>query len=124
MQFAEDDLAAGLKMVEDPATTPRHVCLFAQQAAEKAIKAAMVFLGLDVLKTHDLDRLRTLLPKNWRVRRQWTDLSRLTEWAAESRYPGEWADPTPSDARQALDQAGAVLDAIKADIAEPPKTSS
>ena len=32
--------------------------------------------------THDLDRLRNLLPENWYVRRQYPDLSELTEGCA------------------------------------------
>ena len=37
--------------------------------------------------THDLDRLRDLLPEGWRVKTEFPDLAELTIWAVEARYP-------------------------------------
>jgi HEPN domain-containing protein len=38
------------------------VCWFAQQAAEKALEAALVLEGIKFPLRHDLDALRNLLP--------------------------------------------------------------
>jgi predicted nucleotidyltransferase len=37
-------------------------------------------------KNHDLDRLRDLLPKGWKVKEEFPDLGALTIWSVESRY--------------------------------------
>lgn len=44
---------------------PRHVCWLAQQAAEKALKAALVLEDIAFPFTHDLDALRNRLPGSW-----------------------------------------------------------
>ena len=49
-------------MLESASIVPRHVCWLAQQAAEKAIKAVLVFLQIDFPRSHDLDALRNLAP--------------------------------------------------------------
>ena len=40
---------------------PRHACWLSQQAAEKALKAALVLERVEFPFTHDLDALRNLL---------------------------------------------------------------
>jgi HEPN domain-containing protein len=93
---------------------PRHICWLAQQAAEKAIKAMLVFLALDFPRRHDLDALRNLIPDDWQVKTEHPDLATLTEWAVEARYPGDWPDATEADARAAVEQARAVWESIQA----------
>jgi hypothetical protein len=39
-------------------------------------------------------------------------LGDLSEWATEARYPGDWPEPTQSDASNAARQAGAVWETI------------
>jgi HEPN domain-containing protein len=103
-------------LLKDGTGMPRHVCWLAQQAAEKAIKAGLVFLQRDFPKSHDLDALRNLLPDDWRIKTVSSDLADLTEWAVEARYPGQWPEASSPDAESALRQAAAVLDAIEADL--------
>ena len=91
-------------------------CFLAQQAAEKAIKAILVFLALDFPRRHDLDALRNLVPNDWQVKTEHADLATLTEWAVEARYPGDWPDATEADARAAVEQARAVWESIQADF--------
>ena len=66
--------------------------------------------------THDLDRLRDLLPEGWRVKTEFPDLAELTIWAVEARYPGDLLDVVEGDARHALQTAEAVYQAIEQDI--------
>ena len=96
---------------------PRHVCFLAQQAAEKAIKAGLVFLQINFPKTHVLDAIRNMLPGDWATRRECPDLADLTEWAVESRYPDNWPEATPADAADAVAKAKLVLEAIERDLA-------
>jgi hypothetical protein len=44
------------------------------------------------------------------------DLSELTEWTVEARYPGEWPDAVESDAELAISEARSVLQTISADL--------
>lgn len=44
---------------------PRNACYFAQQAVEKAIEAVLASDQVEFPYTHDLDRLRQLVPDDW-----------------------------------------------------------
>jgi len=109
-------LDAAEVLVEQRNVVPRHICWLAQQAAEKAIKAVLVFLQIDFPRRHDLDALRNLLPSDWKVKEEQPDLADLTEWAVEARYPGDWPDATEADARSAVQQAQAVWESVCADL--------
>lgn len=61
---------------------------------------------------HDLDALRRLIPEDWNIKKFKSDLAELTEWAVESRYPGDWPDIHPSDARSTLELAECVWSLI------------
>ena len=45
--YAQENLGAAEAMLGRASIVPRHVCWLAQQAAEKAIKAVLVFLQID-----------------------------------------------------------------------------
>jgi HEPN domain-containing protein len=68
------------------------VCFHCQQCAEKYLKALLEELGIAVAKTHDLDKLVTVLRPHHRglgsLRR---GLRFLTEFAVDTRYPGNSA---------------------------------
>lgn len=91
---------------------PREACWLAQQAAEKALKAALVYMQKPFPRTHDLVVLRNLLPPDWVPDVRGIDLAALTLWAIEARYPGDWPDATDDDSDQAVANAAAVLDAV------------
>jgi HEPN domain-containing protein len=110
--YARQDLRAAEAIIKQQTGAPRHACWLAQQAAEKAIKAALVYHGTDFPKSHDLDALRHMLPDDWRRKPDWPDLASLTEWAVEARYPGDWPDATPAEAADAVAQATAVLQLV------------
>jgi HEPN domain-containing protein len=96
------------------------VCQSAEQrtqAAEKVLKAVLVFLQIDFPRYHDLDALRNLIPVSWPLKEEHADLSELTEWAVEARYPGDWPDATEEDARSAVQQARAVWQSVCRDLA-------
>ena len=44
------------------------------------------------------------------------DLSALTEWTIEARYPGEWSEPTCADAVKAESTARSVYELVEADF--------
>ena len=95
---------------------PRYACWFCQQAAEKALKAALVLEVVDFPRSHDLRRLRALFPEGWPEGAAPAVLDRLTEWGAEARYPGDWPEPTPADATRAASEARAVYDDVASEF--------
>lgn len=112
LRFAHEDLEVARQLLRDDRVAIRHVCWLSQQAAEKA-------LTLDEVRfpfTHDLDALRNLLSPDWAVRTVHADLAELTEWGVESRYPGDWPEPTGTDAAQAAAEAGLICDSIESEF--------
>lgn len=99
-----------------PDGVPRECCWLAQQAAEKALKAALVFLNVDFPRTHNLADLRRLLP--WRSPRPLNarDLAQLSRWGVEARYPGDWPEASQDDARAAIVQAQSILADVVSDL--------
>ena len=118
LKYARVDLDAGYALLRDPDHYPRQICFLAQQAAEKAIKAIFVWLDIKHPYSHDLDRLRNLLPDGWRVKTQYPDLATLTIWAIVTRYPTEMPDIVEADARQALEMAERIYQLIETEMAE------
>jgi HEPN domain-containing protein len=116
LSFSLSDLQAAQKLLEDPQHYPRQVCFLSQQSAEKALKAVLVYLEIDFPLTHDLDRLREMIPVGWKVKEQFPQLYGLTIWAIESRYPGDMPDVTDSDAQSAVQAAGAIYQVIEEDF--------
>ena len=116
LRYAREDLRLAEATLRSPSAAPRHTCFLAQQSAEKAIKALLIFAGVDFPRTHDLDLLRDLIPADWPVRSEIPDLGALTEWAIDSRYPSDWPDPTPEDAAGAVAQAHAVVESVVRDL--------
>jgi HEPN domain-containing protein len=116
LRYAKEDLAAAEALHREPVASPRHACWLAQQGAEKALKAALIALQVDYPRSHDLDLLLRMLPAHWNTHQQVSDLSELSEWSIEARYPGEWPEPSIADASAAVAQARAVVDVIITDL--------
>ncbi len=116
--YARSDLAAAKTLIASPDHYPRQVCFLAQQAAEKALKAALIAQGLEFPFTHDLDRLRNLLPDSWAVKKAFPDLAEMTIWAVEARYPADMPEVLESDAKRALKVANEIIHLVEDDIIE------
>jgi len=101
---------------------PGDVCAYAQQAAEKAIKAVLAGEADAVPRMHDLAALR---------KRSATEIAPLVTdemlvrtgalWIS-SRYPGDWLEPTPEDAAEALRVVRTVVSAVVRIMAEKENT--
>ena len=116
LRFSEEDLSVASRLMTGIPTAPRHACWLFQQAAEKALKAALVLEGIEFSFTHDLDALRNRLSESWSVRTTHADLAELTEWAVETRYPGDWPEPADADAARAESEARAIYNSIVAEF--------
>lgn len=94
----------------------RNVAFHAQQAVEKAFKAALVLDGKSAPKSHDLDDLRNRLPNGWHVRTTHRDLARLTQYAVEARYPDDLPPINKLQSSASLRQAQTIYRSICADF--------
>lgn len=122
LTFARNDLAAANHSAGRNGV-PHSSAFSAQQCAEKALKAALIAAGAlppgqDPPRTHDLDRLRNMLPAGWDVKRRHRDLARLTVHGIQSRYPDDSLPPvTGRQAAGARRTAASVYASIKRDLA-------
>lgn len=116
LRWAEEDLALARSAAGDRTVVPRGACVWAHQAAEKAIKSLLVLRDVDPPKLHDLDRLSQRLPDGDSVILSSLPLTILTTWAIEGRYPIEANEATLADALEAIDLAGQVIDIASARI--------
>jgi HEPN domain-containing protein len=116
LRFAHEDL----KLAEAAATTgdyaPHIACFHAQQCAEKALKAILVFLQIGFPYRHDLDEIVRLIPPSWHVSSAYPDLSWLTQWATVGPYPGNWPEATDQNALDAAQQARDVWETVLDDL--------
>ena len=119
MQNAEDDLRSAEQASSDERHDIRNRAFNSQQAAEKALKAALVLSGKDTPHTHDLIYLRDNLPPDWNVNAP-ADLGKLTNMAVTARYGNGGTAPTKSEADWALGVATDIVSAVRARTAAGP----
>lgn len=74
-------------------------CMWAQQSAEKALKALVVAQGIDPPKTHNLVHLERLAPSSISDQLAGLDLVSLARWAIEGRYRMTWTRPRQTTPR-------------------------
>ena len=97
---ADEDLAAAQALLAHPELT-NIVAFHAQQAVEKALKAALEELELGPLRTHSLTRLYASVRPYYAVIADLDMLDRLEAVYIEARYPGERVCcPAASQARK------------------------
>jgi HEPN domain-containing protein len=112
LRYAREDLETARLLHARTDMPPRHVCVFSQQAAEKALKAALIAQRIRVPRTHDLQALSDILAKPLGL--EATALIELTDWGAKSRYPEDWTEPTAERAGEALAIAERVVGTVVA----------
>jgi HEPN domain-containing protein len=80
------------------------LCFNAQQAAEKALKALCIANAIIFPKTHDLVYLIELLGKaNIILPDELQLVKSLTEYAVETRYPGDYEPITETEYRTTVE---------------------
>ncbi len=110
---ADQDLQACATLLAANAPFSYPACFHAQQAAEKYFKALLTRRQIEFPKTHDIGRLLKLLEAAVPdVAADLRGAAALTPFGVEIRYPGDQPEPTANEARQALDLARRVRDAI------------
>jgi len=107
VERAEEDYAMARFALRRKIPFTYSACFHAQQCAEKYLKALLVSGGHAFSKVHDLLVLSDECAQAGSLVAVSEDLlSSLSYYAVRVRYPGE--DPTPDEAREAIDTARAV----------------
>ena len=118
LQFAEDELADAEFLVNRRQATAHTAGFWAQQAAEKALKAVYIFVQVQYPFSHNLDELCQGIPEGWAFKTAFPDLNELTLWAVVQRYPSAQGSLTLEDARRHVRQARALIEAVRRDLGE------
>ena len=94
------------------------ICFHAQQCIEKYLKARLQEADVPVPRTHNLGELLALIVPTLPAWSQWQpDFKRITEYAVDSRYPGESA--TAADTQHAMQVCDAVRQAVRTSLKLP-----
>jgi HEPN domain-containing protein len=110
---ASRDLAAARLLADGERAILEVAAYLCQQAAEKAVKAFLVFLDQDPQKTHDVD---LLLDKAMRFQPGFSGSRaagrRVTPYATLYRYPSKLARPNLGRVEEALDDAECIYNQV------------
>jgi HEPN domain-containing protein len=113
LAIALGDLAVATAIVEAPDLPTRTAAELAQQAAEKALKAVIALDGVEPPRTHDLVRLRDLIPEHVGVRELEVDLRALSDAYPAARYPDLDEPPlAPAATRRLVHDAVELVQAV------------
>jgi HEPN domain-containing protein len=116
LRYSSEDLDEARRMLRRKRFVPRHACFLAQQSTEKALKTVLIYCQVDFPWRHDLEVLAALIPPGWSCGERDENLADLTEWAVESRYPGDMPDAQREDAFKAVKQASQVYRSVLKDL--------
>ena len=117
LKIVDQDLksAKGLLKLEIFSTATYHC----QQAAEKALKAYLVFKKHGSIKTHDLVKLIVRCSQfDKTFETLYDDAEYLNPFATKFRYPTEFDIPDFQDAENAIRQTQKIVNFIRKKIAE------
>ena len=118
IRTAIGDLADARAIADSDQATFRGAAYHAQQAAEKALKGAISFSGVDPPRTHDLVLLGASLPGLFDGSDSPPDLTRLSAAAITARYPDPDEPPYDVDeVERLIIDAEAVLEAVRTYLA-------
>lgn len=110
LRRARSNLARARALASLPDVLYEDLCIDAQQATEKSLKAILVHAGVAFPRTHSIAELLTLVGgAGIDLSAGIESLAALTPYAVETRYPGFWEDVTAEDHAQAVEAAERAL---------------
>lgn len=113
LEKAEKDFGLANDLVLENKPYPEAICFHSQQAAEKFLKAYLVWLQIEFPKTHDLDGLLDLICSiDNSIAESLRDITRLTDYGVDLRYPGHLPEITTEEAKAAVELAARVRETI------------
>ena len=119
LKRARSDLQLGRVALNTTGVLLEDACFHAQQCAEKALKAYLTKLDVAFPRTHVLEVLLDLLKaEGIDIPGNIDQAFELTQYAVQTRYPGEWEPVTRKEAENSLDLAAVVLNWVQYEIGE------
>ncbi|MCD6326748.1 HEPN domain-containing protein [bacterium] len=113
MQHSSKDLETASKLLRVDGW-PSAIAFHCQQAAEKALKALLIWHEVEFRKTHDLTELMEACQALPNVDvSAINDADILSAFAVETRYPGPTVPVTRDEAEQAIANAKQVIEWIQ-----------
>jgi HEPN domain-containing protein/predicted nucleotidyltransferase len=98
------------------------ICFHAQQCIEKYLKAWLQEANIPFTKTHDLEKLLSLIVLTIPAWGDWqADFSTVSEHAVDFRYPGKAA--TDTDAQHSMRTCTQVRQAVREQLGLPPNVA-
>ena len=118
IEKAEEDYNSANWLQQAPEPVHNSICFHAQQCIEKYLKAWLQEANLPVPRTHDLQELLALIVPTLPDWYHWQpDFKRITEYAVDSRYPGDSA--TADNTQHAMHICDAVRQAVRTSLKLP-----
>ena len=122
LEYAESDMELAKKGKVSRKIKFETLCFHAQQAAEKTIKAVLIFNHIDFPKTHEIEVLLKILTKNdVNIPKPVAESKYLTKYAVTKRYPGEEMEVNKKEYNEAVKVASLVLKWAKLITQQKPK---
>ena len=113
MRRANEDLAVAEQLLSYRVPYFGPIGFHAQQAAEKFLKAFLVWYQIEFPKTHDLSKLLQLVAtRDKRLSGALQGILVLTDYGVDTRYPADLPDLTSNEASQAVELARQTKDAV------------
>ena len=94
------------------------LCFQVQQAVEKALKGLLIYYGIEPEFTHNIEILLTELKKLTDIPEKVNKAAELTNYAVQTRYPGEYDEITKEEYDKAVKVAKDCLDWVERIIKE------
>ncbi len=113
MRKANEDLAVADQLLVDGVPYFGAIGFHAQQAAEKFLKAFLVWHQIEFPKTHDLTQLLQLAGTRDRaLSESLNEVGVLNDYGVDTRYPADLPELTTVEAGQAVELAKKTKEAI------------
>jgi HEPN domain-containing protein len=89
------------------------LCFQVQQAVEKALKGLLIFYNVEPEFTHNIELLINELKKFTDIPEEVNEATDLTNYAVQTRYPGEYDEITKEEYDKAVKIAKGCLDWVE-----------
>jgi len=98
------------------------LCYQSQQAAEKALKGLLIYYGIEPEFTHNIEILLKEIKKFTDIPENIKETVQLTNYAVQTRYPGEYEEITKEEYKRSVKTAKDCLNWIESKIKDKKKT--
>jgi HEPN domain-containing protein len=118
LQRAESNLRIA-RMGQAEGVFLEDLCFETQQAAEKALKALLIWFSGEYPRVHAFTRLLERLGEYVPIPSSIAEVVELTDYAVQTRYPGDYYRVTAQEYERAIELATRVLCWVREQIASP-----